>query len=39
VQPSCIAPDTVNLIASGRVNTTLIASALINIENSPEYYE
>ncbi|KAH7129038.1 hypothetical protein EDB81DRAFT_764187 [Dactylonectria macrodidyma] len=39
VQPYRIAPDLVNLIASGRVNTTFITSAVINIEDGPEYYE
>ncbi|KAJ3455820.1 hypothetical protein MRS44_017302 [Fusarium solani] len=38
VQPYRIAPDLVNLIASGRVNTTFITSAVINIEDGPEYY-
>ncbi|GKZ26846.1 hypothetical protein AbraIFM66951_003561 [Aspergillus brasiliensis] len=39
VQPYRIAPDLINLIASERANTDFITSAVISIEDGPEYYE
>ncbi|KAL2858452.1 hypothetical protein BJY01DRAFT_256642 [Aspergillus pseudoustus] len=39
VQPYRTAPDLVNLVASGRVSTDFITSAVINIEDGPKYYE
>lgn len=39
VQPYRIAPALINLIASGRANTSFITIAVIDIEEAPLYYE
>lgn len=39
VQPYRIAPQLINLISSGVANTSFITTAVINIEDAPEYYE
>lgn len=39
VQPYRIAPQLINLISSGVAKTSFITTAVINIEDAPEYYE
>ncbi|EXK36858.1 hypothetical protein FOXG_08986 [Fusarium oxysporum f. sp. lycopersici 4287] len=39
VQPYRIAPQLINLISSGVANTSFITTAVINIEDAPEYYK
>ncbi|SCV54162.1 related to formaldehyde dehydrogenase [Fusarium fujikuroi] len=39
VQPYRIVPQLINLISCGVANTSFITTAVINIEDAPEYYE
>ncbi|KAL4897043.1 hypothetical protein BDV59DRAFT_83842 [Aspergillus ambiguus] len=39
VDPKVVAPELVELIASGRAHPSFIASAVIDIEEAPRYYE
>lgn len=39
VQPYRITPQPINVVASGNANTSFIITAIINIDDSPTYYE